>query len=165
MIGIDPGWSGGMALLDGDGVLMASDPMPATEKDIWLLIYKYKNMDDLPGCNRFYRTVAALELVSGYVGDRGNPGSAMFKFGTNYGALRMALCGLQIPYRTIHPATWQRGVGVNPIKGESKPDRKRRLKARAQEIFPSDQVTLKNADALLLAEYGRTKGLFISPEK
>ena len=33
---------------------------------------------------------------------------------------------------------------------------KNKLKGLAQQLFPSEKVTLKNADAILIANYGKT---------
>lgn len=99
---------------------------------------------------------AIVEQVNGYVGDGGNPGSAMFKFGSNYGQVLMALTAASVPFETITPARWQRGLGVPPRKkGETKSEFKNRLKAMAQRLFPQVVVTLATADALLIAEYCR----------
>jgi hypothetical protein len=120
--------------------------------------------------------VAVLEKVWGYVGGGGNPGSAMFSFGRNYGQLQMALTSLAVPFQEIPPATWQPALGIEPCrrktrrvpylvrgktryrleaKAETKPEFKRRLKESAQTLFPQERVTLATADALLVAEFCR----------
>ena len=143
-MGIDPGASGGLALIDGCEIEAVA--MPATERDIWLWV-SAEHVD-----------FAVIEQNTGYVGGEGNPGSAMFKFGRSAGLLTMALVAAGVPYEEITPGQWQKKLGIPPRKkGEAKGAFKNRLKAEAQRLFPRIPVTLKTADALLLAEYARRK--------
>ena len=142
IIGLDPGASGGMAVLgDCEVTTLKFDTMTPREiyDELWDL-----SLLGLP-------VKAYLEKVHGMPGCRGQ-----FEFGVKYGWLQMALIAARIPFELVPPQTWQRGVGMAGLKGE-KADRKRQLKARAQELFPSIKVTLSDADALLIAEYGRRK--------
>jgi hypothetical protein len=161
-IGIDPGVSGGIAVLSESAVL-SFHSMPKTEEDTYYLLLKVTN-----GEEDNIRVV--LEEVSGYIPRRnkegqseGQPGSSMFNFGWNYGGLRMALVALGLvegkQWETVHPKTWQKALGIPPriTKSESRGDWKNRLKATAARMFPSLMVTLKTADSLLLAEYCRRK--------
>jgi hypothetical protein len=165
-LGIDPGMSGGLAVIRGGKVEAVA--MPATEKDIWLWL----SMSAAPA-------FAVIEKVQGYIGV-GHPGSGMFKFGANYGGLRMALIAAGIPFDEVTPQRWQKVLGISPRKkhnrtikvvakkgkrkgrlidkkvgGETDSQFKGRLRAKAQQIFPSEKVTLATADALLLAHYCR----------
>lgn len=146
-IGIDPGASGGIAVLHSDGGIQA-EPMPKTETDLWDFIH------DGDTTNVF----AIVEQVGGFVGGKGQPGSAMFKFGQNYGSVRMALVAAKIPFETVAPQVWQSKLGIQKrSKGEAKSKHKSRLKSKAQQLFPNEKVTLQTADALLLMEYLRRK--------
>lgn len=153
-LGIDPGASGGLAVIeveDGSSVIkVVAAPMPPTEADIWKWISQGKNL-----------SFAVIEKVGGYVGGAGQPGSAMFKFGQNYGSLRMALIAAGIPFQEVTPQMWQKEVGMGGKKsGEEKGAWKNRIKAKAQQLFPvltAGSVTLKTADALLIAMYCRQK--------
>lgn len=146
-LGVDPGAGGGLALLNGHRV--GAVAMPASLPDLW---------EWLRWATGAGRVVACLEKVGGWRSD--NPaagvGSAMFKFGASYGSLEMGLVAAGIKFDRVPPVVWQRGVGVSPRKkGEGRTAYKNRLKARAQELFPGEAVTLATADALLLAEYCR----------
>lgn len=146
-LGVDPGASGGIVSIRGN--LVAATKMPETEQDVWTLVSSHSHLFG-------ESTFAALEKVGGYVGDGGNPGSAMFKFGASYGGLRMALTAARIPFEEVTPQSWQKGLAIpKREKGESKTDWKNRLKRKAQQLFPSVEVTLATADALLIAEYCR----------
>lgn len=149
-LGIDPGASGGIAMLDGnsdDGWTTSAVPMPATERDVWEVF-------DVPMSDVF----ACIEKVGGYVAGNPTPGSAMFTFGRGVGLLHGFLIALSVPYEEVPPRTWQKALGISPRgKDESKGSFKNRIKAVAQKLFPGAGVTLKTCDALLLAEYCRRK--------
>ena len=144
-IGIDPGANGALvALFDGKPV-----------------IYKFKDTDpceaitDIIGMTEDHAAglVAYVELVGGYIGGEGAPGSAMFNFGEGCGYIRGLLRALNVKAIYVRPQAWQKGLpGMTSLKG---PARKRALRDEAQRRFPAVKVTLDNADALLLAEYGR----------
>ena len=143
-LGIDPGASGGLALINGAHCM--AHGMPATERDLW---ERLKAWDAV--------TMCCIEKVGGYMpGSKGNIGSAMFKFGQSYGFLRGCLTAAGIPYEEVHPAKWQRSLGIAP-RGREEPKNhfKNRLKQKAQQLFPKLQVTLCTADALLIAEHCR----------
>lgn len=147
-IGIDPGKSGAIVTL-GYSSSPTIYPMPPSERDLWAIFEPLQALE----------VVAVLEKVGGYVGDKGAAnGSAMFNFGQGVGRLEMALTAAGIPYERITPQTWQRKLSVgNKKKGETKRDWKNRLKAHAQRLFPQEQVTLSNCDALLIALYCKRK--------
>ena len=164
-LGIDPGASGGLAVVKGNNVTLIK--MPSTEAEVW----------DVFQCSEV--DFAVIEQVGGYTkasggGEGGGAanGSAMFKFGRSYGMLLMALTAAQIPFEEVHPAKWQKGLGIAPkhkgkkkvvglaantvvVGSESKVQFKNRLKHKAEQLFPGVKVTLATSDALLLAEYGR----------
>jgi len=156
-IGIDPGAGGGLASVTvGRDVhhvegAAGSIPMPKTERDIWDWIE-----------SKWASGFAVIEKVGGYMGGEDNRflGPAMFKFGMNYGFLRGCLIAVGIPFEEVVPRTWQKGLGIlGRKKTESKTAFKNRLKARAQQLFPGEKVTLATADALLIAEFcWRMKG-------
>ena len=144
-LGIDPGASGGLCLLDGSDSVAIK--MPDTERDVWDWLC------DVP----IKRAFAVIEKVGGYIGTP-QPGSAMFKFGQSVGGLRMALIGAMIPFEEITPQRWQNGLGiVKRAKDESKGQFKNRLKQRAQQLHPRLNVTLATADAILIATYCQRK--------
>lgn len=153
-IGIDPGASGGLAIIGHYcGGINGADAtaMPQTHRGAWDWL---RTTTAAPKLLAF----AAIESNTGYVGGEGNPGSAMFKFGKSHGLLEMALIAAGIPYEQITPNVWQRKLGIPPKKRDEKKSAfKNRLKARAEELFPNVKVTLATADALLIAEYCRRK--------
>jgi hypothetical protein len=146
-IGIDPGSSGGIAVIHSIGVRLS--PMPRTERDIF----------DVIAQEEVRPAFALIEKVQGYAGVPGTTGTSMFKFGMNYGLLRMALTAAGIPFEDVLPRAWQAGLSI-PIrkKEESRTEWKNRLKAKAQQLFPSVKgITLATCDALLIAEFCRRR--------
>lgn len=140
-IGIDPGASGGIALLDDEGA--QAWKMPDTEKDTQDLF------EQLAG--PFGIVTAAIEKVHAMPGQGV---TSMFNFGRNYGMLRGLLIANLIPFETVAPQTWQKEFGLRNSKW-TKTKKKNQHKARAQELFPHIKITHSLADALLIAEHLR----------
>jgi hypothetical protein len=80
---------------------------------------------------------------------------AMFKFGRGFGFLLGCLQTLGYRVELIRPQAWQKCLSLGTRNGGSKTEWKNKLKAEAQRLFPSVNVTLKTADALLLLEFAR----------
>lgn len=148
-IGIDPGASGGLAVIrKTEGKYAATAiKMPDTPRDIWDWIRQGSSTN----------TFAVIEKVGGFVKGNPVPGSAMFNFGKGAGWLEMALIGAWIPYEEAMPQKWQKALGIPPKKkDETKTAWKNRLKKKAQQLFPTleaGSITLATADALLIATY------------
>lgn len=144
-LGIDPGSSGGLALLDATGKVVFATAMPETPRAI---------LDTMAPHGRTMR--AALEHVWSTPG-WGHVGA--FKFGGSFHGLEMALTALDIPFTLVLPKTWQKVVGVSypkrPKSAKAKARDKNVTKRRAQELFPKIRMTHAIADALLIAEYAR----------
>ena len=141
--GIDPGANGGMAVLGAGGGIISSIKMPQTERDVWDWINESWTSTPVAMIERVH-SMPAQGIASA------------FTFGKGYGGLRMALIAASIPFEEVNPEKWVKGLGI-PKRGktESKTTWKNRLKARAQQLFPEAEVTLKTSDALLIAEYCR----------
>lgn len=178
-IGIDPGLSGGLAVISSSSEegSVRCEKMPETEQGIWEWFRIFQViMKNEVSC------YAVIEQVSGWIGGNkkadgsaathgGAPGSAMFKFGQNYGFVRGCLIAAGFiegeTFESVHPRTWQKAVGIEPKpRGERKESHKRKLKQFAQEMFDNDlesfqdvstSITLATADALLLARYCMTR--------
>lgn len=146
IIGVDPGFGGGLAVLDKEGHLLEVLAMPETDHDINDFFERHSDAD-----------CAYLEQVHSMPGQGV---SSTFKFGMNYGFLRAMLTAHKIRWIDVAPGKWQTFLGIRAIKDEPKTAHKNRLKGRAQQLFPKAKVTLKTADALLIAHYGylREKG-------
>lgn len=138
-LGIDPGKSGGIALLDEDFSVVFAIPMPPTMSDI------NDVMKHLPDDTR-----AIIERVSSMPGQGV---ASTFKFGKGFGALLMSLIANEIPFEQASPQKWMKYYSMKKSKTESKTQWKNRLKGKAQEMFPKVKITLALSDALLIARY------------
>lgn len=134
-IGIDPGKSGGIAVITTDGAAYAYR-MPETDRDLL----------DLLGDIGAEVSCAMLEQVHAMPGQGV---TSTFTFGRGFGKLEMALCAARIPFELVTPQKWQKALGCL-TKGD-----KNVSKAAAQRLFPALKVTHAIADALLIAEYCR----------
>ena len=139
-MGIDPGQSGGIAVVSETGTPWAVK-MPETERDIWEAIESWSGHND-PEVS----THALIERVHA-MPKQGV--ASTFKFGRSYGFLRACLIGAQIPFQEITAAQWQ---GKLHCRTRGK---KNVTKQLAQQWFPELQITHATADALLLAELCR----------
>src|SRR3990167_5968033 len=112
ILGIDPGGSGGMAIVDAAGGIVGAWPQPDTERDIYELLAEFA-----PRISRCY-----LEAVHSFPGKgepcptchrRGGQGIvSAFTFGQNYGFLRGTLIASQIPFQEVRPQKWTKGLGL-----------------------------------------------------
>ena len=140
ILSFDPGASGGLAYGQA-GATPVVEPMPDTLHD---LVERVVNL-----LVHYPSVVAYVEEVGGFIG-KGQPGSAMFKFGQGYGQILGILAAHQIPITLVRPQKWQKALGLGTSAGGSKTDWKNKLKVRAQQLFPTLSITLKTADALLI---------------
>ena len=141
-IGIDPGKGGGIAVITDETV--ETHNCPKTVDEMAHLIGMCLN--DVAA----YRTKVFLEKVWAFPTD-GRAGS--FTFGENYGQWQGVLASHELEPVLVTPKTWQSHFEIK--KGLKKDIRKRLLKQMAIERCPNTKrITLKTADALLIAIYG-----------
>ena len=148
MIAIDPGANGGIAWTDENGNPQAVS-MPATVRDVRKAL--------VLAIGQTQHKQVFIEKVGGYIAGTPSPGSAAFTFGYNAGVLEGLLCYADIPYEFVLPVTWQKPLGLGGRKSCDSPSQwKNKLKAAAQRKFPTIDVTLKTADALLIWDWAQT---------
>ena len=143
VIGIDPGLAGGIAVMDGAHKVLEVVNMPETPMDILGFLRRYS-----------IGSVAYIEDVG--KGMPGQSSKATATFARHNGHLEMALLALGIPAVKVLPTKWEKIYQLGKCSKYARTEWKNRLKAKAQELFPNlgKQVTLKTADALLIALYG-----------
>lgn len=139
ILGIDPGKSGGIALLDEDGPTVTTWPMPDTT---WAL---HELIAGLPIIR-----IAAVEKP--FVIQAQGVSNAL-TMGINYGILIGALSWRDIPFREVRPADWKPAMGV--------PKDKTTAREIASRMFPdaAGQWRLAKedgrAEAALIAVYAQ----------
>lgn len=157
-IGIDPGLTGAVAVIRGDGLFLAVHDTPVLE-----VVKNKKTRHDpdrvamanlLAAIEHQYSPVfAAIEKVNA-MPEQGV--TSVFSFGMGYGIWLGILASFGIPTDLVHPTRWKKTLmdGMGKEKDASR--------QRAKELFPAADLTLKKhhgrADALLIAEYRRRLG-------
>jgi hypothetical protein len=148
VLGIDPGKGGGIAAKTGKSIYTRKLDGELEELCNWISGLRYYFEDAEP--------IAYIEDVPKYVG-RKIPSSSGFTLGKSYGEVLGVLAAFGIETRRIRPQEWQKAVEAGKRSGRSDSEWKSHLKELAQDLFPTQKVTLWNADALLLLEFGLIK--------
>ena len=151
IIGIDPGLSGGIAILENNKIKELFDmPVMADGKKnkrqlnsallVKLIKDNIKNLED---------TVMIVEKVHAMTGQGV---TSMFNFGQTFGAIKGICAALGLPIFFVRPAKWKKHFElINSSKDASR--------TKAIEMYPaiSDQLSKKKdvnkSDALLIARY------------
>jgi len=148
-IGIDPGLTGALALLEDDNSisdLLDMPVMPLTGKRNQVNAAALRKVIAL--WTRTETATAYLEQVSAMPGQGV---SSMFGFGVSYGIVQGVLASLFIPVVFVTPQQWKKRAG---LIGKDK-DFARTL---AQRLYPMAELSRKKdigrADALLIARFG-----------
>ena len=150
-IGIDPGANGAMVAILETGEVKILRFGKCTDKEI----YEFAN--DLAFD---YECFCILEKVHSMPGQGV---SSTFTFGNNFGFIRGILTATRIRFDDKAPRVWQKVLGITPrVTGkkegeteESKTEFKRRVREKAEQLFPEVKMTNDIADALLIAEFTR----------
>lgn len=147
ILACDPGVSGGFACLTKsiDGTSITLDPMPESLTDIvQFLLLKKVSMAEL-----------WIEDIPKFAG-KAIPSSTTAVLFENYGIIKGAGAALGYAIHRVPPKQWQEPLGLGGRKScATQPEWKRKLKAKAQEMYPTMDVNLQNCDALLLLHYAR----------
>jgi hypothetical protein len=148
-IGIDPGKTGAIAAIDSNRELLSLYDWPPSDSpaEVYQIIRKVTAARG--------HVLACIEQVSSMPSDGR---VSAFSFGKNFGIWLGELAALQIPYKTVRPNIWQKGI---PKGGDKKSMTEARLRAaialfpRAynQLIGPRGGVKSGRVDALLIAEW------------
>ena len=150
-IGIDPGASGACVVLLEDGTTRESRFGKNTDKDTWEFLAETR----MSG----HQIFCVLEQVGAMPGQGV---TSMFTFGENVGKIKGMLVAASIPFEEKVPRTWQKALGITPRfkpkkdeagTEESKPEFKKRLKQKAEQLFPDKKILSDTADAYLIAEF------------
>lgn len=153
-LGIDPGKSGAIAILDANSEFIMVYDCPETETARLGILEEY--FPNIAG--------AALEKAQAMSHWEKVPGgrkilkkqgvSSAFKFGENYGIWKGILIASNIPFLTPHPKRWQKMLD-SPL--DMKP--KERVIEYVSRRWPMVELKKKKdhnrADAVCLAEYAR----------
>ena len=141
IVACDPGVNGGFAVQTDDGILLF--PMPESLPDMQSLLSMLKRSD-----SHFW-----IEKVPKFV-SKLTPASAVATLHENYGIMQGLAYAMGYALHRVEPKIWQEPLGLGGRKTcATGPEWKRKLKSKAQELYPHLDVTLGNADALLILHY------------
>lgn len=151
-VGIDPGKSGGIAIIREDGSVSVAH---FDEFEYRTLI---SCIDTKPS-----QTTVFVESVHAF---SGQGVSSTFNFGKNFGWILGLLFAYGLEVTLVTPQCWKRHFGLILGHDKSKEDKKAESIKKAKELFPT--VSFRRtcrckvdddgmAEALLIAEYGRAK--------
>lgn len=155
-LGIDPGLSGALALLDTDGGAITVRDVPTHELK---RNGKTKREIDLHGLARLLDDMASgqgTRIVVEQVGSMPGQGvSSVFAFGKAYGILLGVAASTFCPIEFVTPQVWKRAMGVTASKDGSR--------AKASMLFPAysgSWARVKDdgrAEAVLIAAWAAEK--------
>lgn len=148
IIGVDPGLSGAIAILDHTGELVSVTDLPII-RDLSLAWVDGGALQSLllnALCGHPAR--AFVERVSAMPGQGV---ASSFQFGVGFGSILSVLQAKQVSTILVTPAMWKRSYGLGKDKHASL--------HKARLLFPTAELHLAKhdgrAEALLIAEYGR----------
>jgi hypothetical protein len=154
ILGVDPGLTGGFALLHKTTQALITYPMPTRTT-------KGKTNVDGPelaawlDCHRNLVDVAYVEQVSSRPRQAGQ-----FQFGINTGLIHGMLYANIIPWLLVPPTQWKFHFGIRRGENETYRDKKNDARAIATRMFPeyaNKFVRVKDdgvSEAALIALYG-----------
>lgn len=145
-IGIDPGKSGALAVIDDEGDVWNTETF--SENGYASILSEMSN-------------VGIVKVVLEHVGAMPGQGSvSMFNFGANFGFIKGLLAANNLPYELVRPQKWKRMFSCTSDKNTSVdvahrlfPNVDLRRTTRCSK--PHDGI----AEALLMAEYCRRTNL------
>lgn len=145
-IGIDPGKTGAIAVMDDDGILCLEQFNVDKYVDVLSYVGQSTSAKDIKVCVEKVGAMPGQGVVS------------MFNFGHNLGVIEGILSALRIPYQLVPPQTWKKEFSLTGDKAKSIEVCKKLfpwvdLRATEGSRKPSDGL----AEALLMAEYARRK--------
>ena len=160
IIGIDPGNGGGIATWCGGIARVGKMPikpriLKSGKKRNETNINSFKSI--LESHKLDYHPIIFLELVQPWTG-KDDPARqfAISRMLANYESLKTVVITCGIDLIVVRPQEWQSYLNLK-VKGEKPEERKQRYKRFAGIKYPDVKVTLWNADALCLVEFGRRK--------
>ncbi len=141
IVACDPGVNGRFAIHTKDGILLFA--MPESLPDMAQLISGFKMSDSHLWVEKVPKFVSKL-----------TSSASMATLHENYGIVQGLGYAQGYALHRVEPKIWQEPLGLGGRKAcATGPEWKRKLKSKAQELYPQLDVTLKNCDALLILHY------------
>ena len=151
ILGVDPGLSGAVAILDQGGDIVSVTDLPVIRdlKLAWINGSEFQSI--VLGALQGRTARAVVERVSSM--PRQGVASS-FQFGVGFGSILSVLQTLRVSIEFVTPAVWKKSYGLSKDKHSSL--------HKARLMYPAAELHLAKhdgrAEALLIARYGLTKG-------
>jgi hypothetical protein len=146
IVAVDPGVGGGFAVKTADEILLF--PMPESLPDMAQLLIRFKLSDSHLWIERVPKFVSKL-----------TPAASVATLHENYGIIQGLAYAQGYALHRVEPKIWQDPLGLGGRKAcATGPEWKRKLRTKAQELYPHLDVSLKNCDALLILHYAQGGG-------
>jgi hypothetical protein len=143
-IGIDPGASGGLTVINEKGRIKAYK-CPKSSEEMALLFQIAMGSTSAANIKLLMERVWARPT---------NAVRAAFSYGVNYGQWLGIAATHEVKMNTALPLEWIQWIGCP--KALKKDVRKRWLKEKARELYPDiNKLTLATSDAILITHYAR----------
>lgn len=160
IVGCDPGVSGALAFLRGDGKLLAVRDMPTFSVRVGRTQRQRVDAAGLATLLReFHCDHAAVERVSPRATD--TPITAGYLLHAA-GVVEGVLAAVGIPVTMVDPSAWRRAVGASGSPGMAYRDRKEVSRRRAIQLYPEQAawfarvLDADRAEAALIGRWGLT---------
>lgn len=156
IVGIDPGISGAIALLDPTTRELTVHYMPTAKKPNGKTTTDIHTLARLLIPSSEGRQIAMLELVHARPHDGK---SSAFQFGENFGAVQMAVVGHSYETHFVTPAVWKKHFNLRKTQGMTEGQFKEASRRLAMMRFPEHAATFEKvkddgrAEAALVALY------------
>ena len=148
-LGIDPGFSGALAVLDKDLQVIHYQDMPIIE------VAKKRELDE-PELRNIFRRFSPyyVNLTVGIEKSQTMPNQGIVsrgRFMASYGCLRGLCVGMSLPYILIRPPSWKKVMLADMPKEKGSSIQK------VGQLYPGIKLTRKKdhgiSDAILIARY------------
>ena len=144
IVAVDPGVSGGFAIAFEDDIEL--HPMPGSLTELHQLMRTNATKD----------AQLWIEEVPKFAG-KNIPSSTTAVLFQNVGRIEGIAVALGYALHRVTPVAWQHDLGLGGRKScNGQSEWKRKLKNKAQELYPLLDVTLKTADALLILRHAKS---------
>jgi hypothetical protein len=147
LLGVDPGLSGGIALLRPNGSLLAAEAMPVLRNAVPTV--DVRQLGHLLKAAEGAEVFAYVERAQAY--PRQGVSSA-FNYGLLFGSILTAIADLGIGYELVQATKWKRDLGLHSDKRESVD--------RVKQLYPTFSLRKTEdgiAEAILIARWALTR--------
>ncbi|MFO7582931.1 hypothetical protein [Guyparkeria sp.] len=154
ILGIDPGLTGALALIDPTGAPLIVEDLPTVQRGHGRGRVRREldgaGLSHLLGVHAPEITLALVEQVASRPGQGV---ASVFSLGHSLGCIHGVLSALAIPWEPVTPTAWKRAAGLGKDKEAAR--------AAAARLFPRIPLHRKRdhnqAEALLIARHGLTR--------